>query len=226
MAGASAPQPRLGRPRRKPQSTDLPPAEEILLYASRLFAEQSFDGTSTRQIAEAAGIHQSTLFHYFPTKVDILKALSERALEQPLHLLEEISDDGASEAVKLYRIVHFHTKHLCANPFDLSALLQQPQVDLNRKRFRRWHERMERYTHLLGTLIENGIAAGEFVDCDSQVRTFGLLGMCNNAIRWFRPGGRLTADDVGHEFARTIVRSLLAEPATLDDVAAEAVPGR
>ncbi len=40
--------------------------------ARRLFATHGFDGTTTRQIAEEAGIGAGTLFLYFPEKLDLV----------------------------------------------------------------------------------------------------------------------------------------------------------
>ena len=40
--------------------------------AMRLFAQQGFAGTTVDQIAEAADVSRATVFHYFPTKEDIV----------------------------------------------------------------------------------------------------------------------------------------------------------
>ncbi|MFC6322495.1 TetR/AcrR family transcriptional regulator [Companilactobacillus baiquanensis] len=43
-----------------------------LLAGLELFAKNGYDGTSTAQIAETAGISQATIFKYFKTKQDLL----------------------------------------------------------------------------------------------------------------------------------------------------------
>src|SRR3954471_11486921 len=67
---------RAGRPRlttqRRPGSTA---RDEILDAAGELFTTTGYTGTSTRTIAEAVGIRQASLYHYFKTKDDILCAL-------------------------------------------------------------------------------------------------------------------------------------------------------
>jgi AcrR family transcriptional regulator len=53
--------------------------EEILAAALKLFTEFGVYGVSTRQIAQAVGISQPTLYAYFPTKDDIGAELHARA---------------------------------------------------------------------------------------------------------------------------------------------------
>jgi len=48
---------------------------DILEAASALFAEAGFNATSTKKIAEKAGVSEGTVFHYFSTKNDILSAI-------------------------------------------------------------------------------------------------------------------------------------------------------
>ena len=48
---------------------------QLIEVALRLFAEQGYDGTATRDIAEAAGVAESLLFRHFDTKREILRAV-------------------------------------------------------------------------------------------------------------------------------------------------------
>jgi len=71
--------------------------------AMRLFAEQGFAATSTRQIAQAAGISEGLIFRYFPTKLELLLALSgtRRTLTGEVKgLLEEVGDQPASVCLR------------------------------------------------------------------------------------------------------------------------------
>ncbi len=73
--------------------------------AMRLFAEQGFAATSTRQIAQAAGVSEGLIFRYFPTKLELLRTLSgtRRTLTGEVEgLLKEVGDQPAS--VCLHRV--------------------------------------------------------------------------------------------------------------------------
>ena len=49
--------------------------KKIMRSAVDLISTQGYDGTSTLNIAEHAGLSQATLFKYFKTKVDLLTAI-------------------------------------------------------------------------------------------------------------------------------------------------------
>ena len=46
--------------------------DEVRACALKMFATRGYDATTVGQIAEAAGISQSTFFRYFPTKEDVV----------------------------------------------------------------------------------------------------------------------------------------------------------
>jgi len=51
--------------------------ELILEAALELFAQKGFDGTSTKEIAEAAGVAEGLIFHHFKNKPGLLGAVFE-----------------------------------------------------------------------------------------------------------------------------------------------------
>lgn len=53
-------------------------AEKILDAAATLFASRGYAATTTRAIAEAAGVNEVTIFRNFENKLGVLKALGER----------------------------------------------------------------------------------------------------------------------------------------------------
>jgi AcrR family transcriptional regulator len=54
--------------------------ERILQAAVQLFAARGFEASTTRDIADTAGIASGTVFNYFSTKEDILTSLAADAL--------------------------------------------------------------------------------------------------------------------------------------------------
>ncbi|MEG4054848.1 MULTISPECIES: helix-turn-helix domain-containing protein [unclassified Microcoleus] len=82
-----------------------PPSEtetkkRILQAAQRLFARSGYDGTTTRDLAVAAGVAEGTLFRHFDNKKAILiEVATEGWVELLTDLLTELSEMGSYKAV-------------------------------------------------------------------------------------------------------------------------------
>ena len=67
--------------------------ERLLTAAQELFGERGYRGTTTRAIAERAGVNEVTLFRAFGTKQGLLRALGERWTSRMAgNALERLSD--------------------------------------------------------------------------------------------------------------------------------------
>ena len=82
--------------------------QNILDISSELFMDKGFQATSTRQIAERAGITQPNLYYHFKTKeaiyIAVLEDLSKVVREQ-LELI--IQEDNQLLEEKLLHVIHF-----------------------------------------------------------------------------------------------------------------------
>ncbi len=83
-----------------PPSSETQTRNRILQAAQRLFASQGFDGTTTRDLAQAAGVAEGTLFRHFPNKKAILVEVATAGWVDILtDLLTELSEMGSYKAV-------------------------------------------------------------------------------------------------------------------------------
>ncbi len=94
------------------------PSEEqtrtrILKAAQQLFARQGFDGTTTRDLAQAAGVAEGTLFRHFMNKKAILIEVATQGWVEILtDLLTELSEMGSYKAVaQVMRRRMWHFQH-------------------------------------------------------------------------------------------------------------------
>ena len=68
--------------------------KRIIDAARRLFADEGYGQTTTREIARAAGIASGTLFNYFPTKEAIVAHLAGEAVADALGELDRRGGGG------------------------------------------------------------------------------------------------------------------------------------
>src|ERR1700722_15248389 len=78
--------------------------ERILKIAAELFYHNGFAATSVREIAEAAGVGQSSLYHYLQSKEQILVQLHVAFIERLLSDLQSAASTDAPPADQLREV--------------------------------------------------------------------------------------------------------------------------
>lgn len=82
------------------QKTELSTHDKILVAAQTLFARHGYDGTTTKELAEKAGIAEGTLFRHFTNKKAILVEVATQGwIELLTDLLTELSGMANYEAI-------------------------------------------------------------------------------------------------------------------------------
>lgn len=132
---------RVGRPRadqlRPPSGR--PPREELLCAAAELFTLQGYAATTTRAVAERAGMRQATMYHYFGGKEELLAELLESTVAPSLALARSLlAETDRPAARRLWELCRSDVLLLCGGPYHLGALYLLPEVGGERiARFRR-----------------------------------------------------------------------------------------
>ncbi|WP_158502253.1 TetR/AcrR family transcriptional regulator [Vitiosangium sp. GDMCC 1.1324] len=77
-------------PRKKPRQERAKATVEALLEAAaQVLVSSGYEGTTTKQVAERAGVSIGTLYQYYPSKEALVAALVERLSQQLLAALTE-----------------------------------------------------------------------------------------------------------------------------------------
>jgi len=77
-----------------------PAADKVLDAAAQLFAERGYQATTTRQLAERAGVNEVSVFRGFGTKQGVLAAVVQRVVaEQPGRAASALAELPLAEAV-------------------------------------------------------------------------------------------------------------------------------
>src|SRR6266852_5741024 len=79
----------------------------IIKAVRQVFAEKGFDGTTTRELAEAAGVSEALLFKHFPNKEALFSAMQDSCCNaQDMGTFERLTALEPS-ASTLVLMVHF-----------------------------------------------------------------------------------------------------------------------
>ncbi|VXB89243.1 Bacterial regulatory s, tetR family protein [Arthrobacter sp. 9AX] len=121
-----------GRPRsQQPSRPGATAREEILDAAAELFTTMGFANTSTRSIADAVGIRQSSLYHHFKTKDDILEDLLGGTVSGGLAFARAVAalpQAEASAGSRLHAVALYDGTLLCNARWNLGVLYHLPEA--------------------------------------------------------------------------------------------------
>ncbi|MFD1658024.1 TetR/AcrR family transcriptional regulator [Streptomyces caeni] len=169
---------RVGRPRvaQRPDS-GLSPRDELLLAAAELFTTRGYAATTTRAVAERAGMRQASMYHHVAGKEELLAELLESTVTPSLAYARELlADEAAPAGERLWELCRTDVELLCGGPHNLGALYLLPEV--RTERFAGFHavraELKDAYRQLLAATRAGGALAKSELDLRTDL-VFGLI---------------------------------------------------
>lgn len=214
---------RVGRPRAVAGSSTESPREDILAAARRLFRDKGYAGTSTREIARLAGLRQPSLFHHFPTKESLLRAVALEAVRPVLEFVAAEAQRPRPPDVALYRLIRFDTWHLCTNENALGSPFHLPEMA--RDRLPEFWQQRDRLVRQYALLLRRGSRAGLLRVDDPRTTTRLLFSLGESALELDQAERRKRAKRLSTVTADLALRAVLADPARLDEVRRQADEG-
>lgn len=92
--------------------------DRILDAALALFARGGASAPSLRRIGAEAGLHNSSLFHYFPGKAALQDALAERVVAAAAVRLAPLAREGSPQLSDLVDVLGDLAEHWAARPAE------------------------------------------------------------------------------------------------------------
>jgi len=87
----------------------------ILDAADALFGERGYDGTSARDVAQAAGVNKALIFYYFGSKDGLFEQVLERYYQTHARALREAFEASGTVRERLHGLVDAYVDFIDAN---------------------------------------------------------------------------------------------------------------
>lgn len=183
--------------------------DQIVSAALGLFREQGYQSTSLQDIITAAKCSKGGFYHHFASKEDLLYLIHESFITVALDRGEALRNRADTATNRLRQLIVYFVENVAEFRAHVTVFLEERRY-LSSEKFAEIKQKREGIEHLVRELIEEGIVAGEFrSDIPSSIVAFAIFGMCNWTYQWLRPGGRLSAHEVGTQFADMILQGLM-----------------
>ena len=179
--------------------------EDLLRVCARHFREKGFDGTSIRDISDAAGMHSGSPFYHFKSKQEMLVAVMEQGLTEGLRHLEAVAAMRLAPAEKFKRLVRAHLETLCGDGHDFIPVMLYDWRSLTAGNRRRVIALKDRYDALWQKVTDELQAQG-LMRGDAQLARLFTFGVLNWTARWYRAGGRKSLDEIAEEASSFLLR--------------------
>ena len=173
----------------RPQSPDYDKRREAILdAAAHLYARRGFQGASVADLAKACSTSKSLIYHYYPSKDDILYATMAAHLDALVEAAEDATRTGSAED-KLRALTHaFMALYVGAEDSHKVLLNELDNLPPDRRA-----EVVAKQRRIIGAVE----ALVRQLRPDAGDLTFPLtmlfFGMINWTHTWFRPGGTVDA---------------------------------
>jgi len=194
------------------KSEENPKLEEIISIASRLFSQRGYGGTTLRAIGNRAGLHKSSLFHYFKNKEEILMAVMDKSLKDHMNILNDIvNDPHLSGMEKLKAALEKQVAEICKYTDHINVYLSEIKslTPKNRRKYKLKRKRYENYFEKIIKEVQADKKSKLFRGLDPKIVNLGILGMCNWMIVWYEEKGPLTPEDIYQIFYAMITNTSL-----------------
>ena len=162
---------------------------QIICAASKMFAQQGFDGTSIRDIVKEAGVSKPVLYYYFKNKEDLYISIIHEAYEFMFKTIREIIESGSDFMDRLRLLTHFYLEGTTQFE-DIVRLIYSAAFGASRN-----HPKVDilqlelTHTRLLEVFFAEGMNAGLIRSLPLEHVVLQYTGLISNYISFFLLSG-------------------------------------
>ncbi|MBN8875484.1 MAG: TetR family transcriptional regulator [Rhodospirillales bacterium] len=186
--------------------------ERILEEAVKLFYERGFTGTTLDDIAAELGVTKPFIYTHFRSKVELLAALCRPTIELSLAAVQGAAEGAGSPTERLHRAIVDFTNVILSRQANIAIYFRE-EKNLTKEALDDINALRKQFDRVLSQLLQEGVAAGEFLVTDVDLTSLAIGGMISWAYTWHRPGGRLGLVDLSERMAELTLQMVGAHRA-------------
>ncbi len=157
---------------------------QLLDSAELLFSQKGFDGTSVRDIAEAAGINTAMISYYFGSKEKLMEEIFERKSLNIRELVDNlIKDESLDPLQKMYSLVDVYIERIFQRKTFHRILLCEQIINQNPPIIQMVEKMKVRNSECMNDIIRVGQKKGLFKkNVDIPMLTNTLIGTISHML--------------------------------------------
>ena len=173
-------------------SGDVTPAaaqriEQIVHQAAKLFDKVGYHAANMEMVAKATGFRKPTLYHYVSSKEEILFRIHHWLIDSLNEQHRARVAQGQTREELLYGLCKDILHFIAENRGFVTAFFEHNR-ELNEEMRKEVRQERSALFAIFTDLIADGVKAGDYHTHEVTLSALLLLGQCNWAYQWYRPG--------------------------------------
>lgn len=177
--------------------------ERIVAAAADLFYADGFVITTLDAVAERLSVTKPFIYAHFRSKSELLGVICAHGIRASLDALDRVLAANTSAAEKLSALMHGFMSAVLDNQKNIGIYTREVK-HLDAKDRKAIEDMRREFDHKLRSLLDAGVASGEFDIADTQMASLAIGGIASWAYVWFRPGGRLSVTEIASHMAALV----------------------
>ncbi|QCX80169.1 HTH-type transcriptional repressor KstR2 [Streptomyces sp. YIM 121038] len=195
---------------RKQKKPPVPPSPErraeLLGIAAEVFAEQGYNATTVRKIADAAGMLAGSLYYHFDSKESMLEEILRTFLTELWDGYDAVLAAPLGPRETLEALVTESFREIDRHRAAVAIYQKESRHLVTQTRFEYLLESQRRFEKTWLTTLERGVADGAFrADLDVRLTYRFVRDTVWVAASWYRPGGGHSPEEIARQYLSMVL---------------------
>ena len=183
-------------------------AAEVYRTAAQIILAKGYDATSVSDIADALGITKAGLYHYIRGKTELLFEIMKYGFEE-LEREVIVPARGIGDAEERLRFIIGAHAHLVLRGDGAVTILVDEARALSAAQNRTITRLKRQYVDTVRGTLDELQREGKLRGVDTTVAAFSIAGAINWLSRWYKPEGKLSAEEIAAHVAELVFHGVV-----------------
>jgi TetR/AcrR family transcriptional regulator, cholesterol catabolism regulator len=179
--------------------------DEVARTAARVFAERGYDQTSVQELTEEIGLAAGGLYHYFPSKEQLLIRICDQLVEPLLERATELLALHEQPEQQLRALVRLWVEQVIEYRDNMLVFQQERHIIERGEQWRGIRSSRKRFERLVEDTLARVQGVRPELEWDPRIALSALLGMINYTAEWYRPRGRLGSEQIADGYVALLL---------------------
>ena len=185
--------------------------ERIIATAVDLFHNNGLSNTTLEAVAEKMNVTKPFIYSHFKSKNALLAEICSRGIRASLDVLDRVVTSEGTVTQKVQTLARDFMVAVLENQGHI-AIYTREQKHLSKEDSAAIDDMRREFDRKFCGLLNEGVAAGEFVVEDVQIASLAIGGIVSWSYVWYRPDGRLTQAETAERISGLVMAMIQAKP--------------